>query len=94
MVQPVTESRTSVYTRVLESKVQIRSGGQQACLGHPVPAGSDGYASVPPTTAHEYRALWGLARCLGADMTGCLRSLREAKSEARSNARCLQTLET
>lgn len=70
VVRPVTESRTDVSTRVLESKVLTHSGGQQACLGHPVPAGSVGYTHVPPTTAHEYRALCEIARCLGVDMTG------------------------
>lgn len=70
VVQPMADSQTNVYTRVIESKVLTHSGGQQACLGHPVPAGSATYTNVPPTTAHEYRALWEVARCLGADMTG------------------------
>lgn len=70
VVRAVTESRTDVYARVLESKVLTHSGGQQACLGHDVPAGSVGYTHVPPTTAHEYRALCEIARCLGVDMAG------------------------
>jgi hypothetical protein len=69
-VSPLAEARTAVYARVVSSKVLTHSGGQAPCLGHPVPVGSAGYTDVPPTTAHEYRALLDVGRCLGADVRG------------------------
>jgi hypothetical protein len=69
-VSPLAEARTAVSARVVSSKVLTHSGGQTPCLGHPVPAGTAGYTDVPPTTAHEYRALLDIGRCLGADVRG------------------------